>query len=503
MTYTTDDPAAADVHAAWSRIVSQHFSMSIGGRKVDASDGTTMQTFDPSTGKVLTTVPLATDADVASAVEAGRRAQPEWYRLGMAGRRPFFERLARLVEEHAEELALIDAVNGGNPLSAMLQDVRSRVSQIRAWPAIAEIEGGKTVPINPDNLHFTEHVPYGVVARIVAYNHPALFAIKAAIPPLAMGNTVVLKPADQTPLSALRIGELFSAVLPPGVFNVVSGSARTGDALVRHPAVKRIGFIGSVATGQRIQASAADVGIKHVSLELGGKNALVAYPDVSIEAVAKAAVRGMNLDVCQGQSCGSTSRVFAHARIHNDLVEAIEAELARVVVGPAYDEGTMMGPLVSRAQHQKVVRYIDGATTSGARLVSGGTSAPPGLPSGYYLSPTLFDRVHQSMAIATEEIFGPVISVLRWDNVEEMISEVNAVEYGLTGSVWTNDLHRALHTARAMNVGYVWVNDVATHYWGMPFGGAKASGLGREDTKEELASYTETKAVNIITRNPV
>lgn len=488
---------ADDVRA---RVATDPFSLLIGGKLVPAQDGRRMPVSDPSTGKELTTVPLAGAADVAAAVEAAAAAQPAWHRLGLPGRKPYLQELGRIIAAATDELAMLDSINGGNPFAEMVKDVRRSVRQFSDWVAVAEMYGGKTVPIDPANLHFTEYIPYGVVARIVAFNHPAYFAIKALIPPLVMGNAVVLKAADQAPLPALRIGELFRDVLPPGVLNIVSGDGTTGDTLVRHPLVKRIGFTGSVPTAQRIQASAAEVGVKHVSLELGGKNAMIVFPDAPIEEVARAALRGMGLGVCQGQSCGSTSRVFAHRSIRAELVEAIAAELASVVVGPAYAESTTMGPLVSAPQRDKVTGYVTGAVREGARLVSGGSDPIPGLPPGYYVAPTLFDGVEHSMRVAREEIFGPVISVLEWTDHDAMIEQVNAVDYGLTASVWTDDLHQALHTARAADVGYVWVNEVSAHYWGMPFGGTKASGLGREETQDELASYAETKAINVITR---
>lgn len=475
--------------------------MLIDGRLVRAAGDRVMETYDPSTGDTLTPVPLAREVEVAQAVDAGMRAFPAWDRLGISGRRPIIEELGRIVAANVDELAMLDAINCGNPYPGMVDDITRSIRQFSAWPAIAEMRGGKTVPIDPTNLHFTEQVPYGVVARIAAYNHPGYFAIKALIVPLVMGNAVVLKPADQSPLSALRLGELFADVLPPGVLNIVSGDGQTGDALVRHPAIKRIGFTGSVATGQRIQSRAADISVKHVSLELGGKNAMAVFPDAPIDAVAKAALRGMNLGVCQGQSCGSTSRIFAYEDIHDELVDAIRAELDKVVVGPAYDPSTTMGPLVSVAQRDKVAGFVSGAGGEGARVVTGGAEAPPGLPGGYYLPPTLLDQVEQGMRVAREEIFGPVISVLKWNLLDEMLTRVNSVEYGLTGSIWTDDLHLALRTARGMDVGYVWVNEVSTHYWGMPFGGTKTSGLGREETEEELTSYTETKSINIITRD--
>ena len=456
------------------------------------------QTLDPSTGTPLTTFPVADESTVDAAVRAAVAAQPAWHALGVPGRRELLAALGEAVRAQRHQLAMLDAMDGGNPYPAMLADIERCLHQFVTWPAVAGMTGGDTVPIDPRDLHFTEHQPYGVVARIVAYNHPAYFAIKAMLPPLVMGNTVVLKPADQTPLSALRLAEIARDILPPGVFTVVSGGAATGSALVRHPAVRRIGFTGSVSTGLAIQRAAAESSVKHVSLELGGKNAMIVFPDAPVEAVAAAVVAGMNLDSCGGQSCGSTSRVFVHERIHDEVVEAVAARLARVVPGVAYAEGTVMGPLVSAAHRDRVAGYVEAGEREGARRVVGGEVT--GLPPGFYHAPVLFDRVEQSMRIANEEIFGPVIAMLRWSDLDTALAQANAVPYGLTGAIWTNDLAQAMYATRALHTGYVWVNDVSRHYWGMPFGGVKDSGLGREECVDELRSYTEVKAVNLRTR---
>lgn len=455
-------------------------------------------TIDPSTGSPLADVPVADAATVDRAVRAAAAAQPAWRDLGVPGRRRLLEALGAAVREHRHELAMLDALDGGNPYPAMLSDVERCLHQFVTWPAVAGMTGGATIPIDPRDLHFTEYEPFGVVARIVAYNHPAYFAIKAMLPPLVMGNAVVLKPAEQTPLSALRLAEIAQSVLPPGVFTVVTGGAEAGASLVGHPLVRRIGFTGSVATGLAIQRAAAASAVKHVSLELGGKNAMIVFPDAPVEAVADAVVAGMNLDSCAGQSCGSTSRVFVHEDVHDAVVDAVTQRIARFVPGVAYLGGTAMGPLVSAAHRDRVAGYVAAGRGEGARMVA--TGADPGLPGGFFQPPVLFDRVEPHMRIAREEIFGPVVSVLRWSSVDTVLAQANAVEYGLTGAVWTNDLQQAMRVVRGLHTGYVWVNDVSRHYWGQPFGGVKDSGLGREETLDELRTYAEVKAVNMRTR---
>lgn len=484
--------------AVRTRLQGQPLGLMIGGRSVEAADARREETNDPSSGAPFATVPVAGTRDVEEVVEAARRGQRTWHSMGLPARRVALRRLGERIAEHIDELAMLDALDSGNPFEGMKNDIARSLHQFTTWPGVASMIGGSTVPIAADDLHFTEQVPYGVVVRITAYNHPAYFAIKAMLPPLTAGNAVVLKPADQTPLSSLRIGELAAEVLPPGVVSVLTGGGEVGDLLVRHPAVKRIGFTGSVATGRKIQQRAAEVGVKQVSLELGGKNAIVVLPDAPLSLAADAVIRGMNLDTCQGQSCGSTSRVFAHRAIRRDLVEAVGARLDRFEPAPAYLAGSAMGPLITRQHADRVLGHVRDAKSDGARLVSG--EAPlDHLPPGYYVRPALFDSVDQSMRIAQEEIFGPVISVLEWHDVEDMLAQVNSVDYGLTGSVWTGDLKMALRIVRGIDSGYVWVNDVSTHYWGLPFGGTKQSGIGREECVEELLSYSESKAVSIRT----
>lgn len=489
----TSDPAGI-AERVRGRLADQPPSLLIAGTRMTGLQ--TRPTYDPSTGEVLASVPVADPSTVERAVAAATRAQPGWYAMGVSGRRAALEAFGRAVADHLDELAMLDSMDGGNPYPAMVTDIRRGLHQFATWPAVAGMRGGRTVTADPRDLHFTEPVPYGVVARIVAYNHPAYFTTKAILPPLTMGNAVVLKSAEQTPLSALRLAEIAEGILPPGVLTVVTGGRETGDALVRHPDVRRIGFTGSAATGRAIQRSAAEVGVKNVSLELGGKNAMIVFADAPVEQVAAAIVAGMNLDSCAGQSCGSTSRVFLHRDIHDEVTAAVADRLAAVTPSVAYAPGSAMGPLVSAAHRDRVADYVRVGRAEGARLVVSPAS-PQGPPDGYYHGPVLFDRVEQSMRIANEEIFGPVISTLSWTDLDSALAQANSVPYGLTGSIWTNDLDRALDATRRLHTGYVWVNGVGTHFWGMPFGGVKDSGIGREECLEELESYAETKAVNV------
>ncbi len=479
------------------------FRMLVGGDLVGAASGAVSEVVDPSTGRSVAELPDAGPEDVARAVDEARTAQPAWERLGVAGRTRCFERFGALLTERLEELATLDAIDSGNPLRAMRDDVRICQAYVEGWPAMARLHGGRTIPASPGNLHYTASRPYGVVGRITAFNHPVMFAATRPLPALITGNTVVMKPAPQTGLSTLALAELYAEAFPPGVMNVVTGGAEPGDALVTHPSVKRIAFTGSVPTGLLIQRRAAESGhVKHLSLELGGKNAMVVFPDADLDEAVEGALYGMNFNVCQGQSCGSNSRVLVHRRLYDAFVARAAERLREYRVDVAYREEADMGPLVSAAHHERVAGYVEAGVQDGATLVAGG-GRPDGVPEGgYFLEPTIFADVRPGMRIAEEEIFGPVMSVMAWDGYEEMLALANGVDLGLTASVWTRDLDLAHRTADLLDAGYVWVNDSTRHYFGTPFGGTKNSGTGREESVEELESYLEQKVVHTRLRDP-
>ncbi|MEO8677335.1 MAG: aldehyde dehydrogenase family protein, partial [Casimicrobiaceae bacterium] len=322
------------------------------------------------------------------------------------------------------------------------------------------------------------------------------FAAGKSAAPLAAGNAVIVKPPDQAPLSALRLAELLDGLLPPGVFNVVPGDRATGAALASHKGVAMVAIIGSVAAGRAVMRAASDT-VKPVLLELGGKNALIAYPDADPDEVAAAALGGMNFTWC-GQSCGSTSRAFVHASIHDAVLERIKVRIGAFVPGLPTDSGTTMGAIVSRVQMERVVDYIASARQEGARLLcGGGRPADPKLAHGFFVEPTVFVDVTPAMRIAREEIFGPVLAVLKWSDETRMLDDVNAVDYGLTCSIWTNDLDTAHRTAAAVQAGYIWINEVGKHFLGAPFGGVKQSGFGREECLEEMLRFTQEKNIHV------
>ena len=454
----------------------------------------------PGTGTQVAEVPLADAAMVDAAVGAAETAAPAWAALGAAERGKHLRRLADAVRADAERLARIDALDSGNPLAAMRGDVTYGTDALDYFAGIARELHGKTLPASPGGLHMTLREPYGVVARILPFNHPLMFTLFHAAAPLAAGNTVIVKAPDQTPISPLEVAYLAAEVLPPGVLTVLTGDgATTGEALVAHPGISRIGFTGRATTGLRVMEAAAASGhVKAVTVELGGKNPLLVGPDADPAYVAEQAVRGMNFESSQGQSCGSTSRLYVPHRMHDAVVEAVADRLAQIRVGDPLDDSTTMGPLVSAAQLQRVEGYVAAGHAEGARLVTGG-SRPGGVsPGGFYLAPTLFDGVAPAHTIATEEIFGPVLSVLRWGDRDELIAQANASRYGLTANIITNDLDWAVDTARRLQAGCVWINGRGQHFLETPFGGYKDSGLGAEGSMDSLASYTRTKVVHIL-----
>ncbi len=478
--------------------IRDRYPLLVGDREVSAS--ARMVAKAPGTGETVAEVPLSDAEVVDQAVGTAADALPAWAALSAAERGRHMRDLADAVRGETERLARIDAMDSGNPLAAMRNDVAYGADALDYFAGIARELHGKTLPASANGLHLTLREPYGVVVRILPFNHPLMFTLFHAAAPLAAGNTVVVKAPDQTPISPLEVAYLAAEILPPGVLTVLTGDGpTTGEALVAHPGVGRIGFTGRGTTGLRVMEAAAASGhVKNVTVELGGKNPLLVAPDADPTYVAEQAVGGMNFESSQGQSCGSTSRLYVPAEMHDDVVEAVAARLDQIRVGDPLDQATTMGPLVSDSQLGRVRGYVEAGKSEGARLVRGG-GPPDGVPDGgYYLAPTLFDRVSPGNVIATEEIFGPVLSVLEWRDREDLIAQANATRYGLTANIITNDLDWAVDAARRVQAGCVWINGRGQHFLETPFGGYKDSGLGAEGSMESLLGYTRTKVVHVL-----
>ncbi|QPP10324.1 aldehyde dehydrogenase family protein [Streptomyces bathyalis] len=477
--------------------------MLIGGNWVPASSGRVFDTVDPATGGVLTQVPDGDEHDIDRAVSAARRAfaDPQWRRVSPLDRGQLLHRIADLIEAHADELALLESRDNGKPVSvARAVDVGTSVKLFRyfaGWPSKFE---GSTVPVSPRGglrvLNYTTHQPVGVVGLIVPWNFPMAMACWKLAPALATGCTVVLKPAEETPLSTLRLAQLLvEAGVPDGVINVVTGRGATaGAALAAHDDVDKIAFTGSTETGRAIVGAAAG-NLKRVSLELGGKSPNIVLPDADPEAVAQAAAEAIFFN--QGQVCTAGSRLYVHDALYDDVVDAVAARAEKIVVGPGTDPASDMGPLVSARHHDRVSSFIEAGRRQGARLAAGG--ARPDLndryANGYFLRPTVFAEADHGMRIVREEIFGPVLAAMRWSDVDDLVAKANDSPFGLSAGIWTSDLGHAHRIADELQAGTVWINCFNLTDPASPFGGFKQSGWGREMGRKVLDLYTEVKSV--------
>jgi betaine-aldehyde dehydrogenase len=459
-------------------------------------EGGYLETINPATGQSLGKVAEANATDVDKAVRSAHKAFLDWRRWKPRDRGAVLKKVAAVLREHAEELALLDAANCGNPVKAMIRDGYDGPDYIDFFAGLATEAKGDVTPMGEDIVNMTVQEPYGVCARIVAYNHPYMFAAMKIGAPLVTGNTVIIKPPPQAPLSALRMFELIEGLLPPGVLSLLSGGRECGQAMSSHPLTPVVTLVGSVESGRAVARASAER-LKHVVLELGGKNGLIVYPDADIARSVAGAVKGMNFTWC-GQSCGSTSRLFLHESVYDTVLQGVLGSIQQFKPGLPTEMDTTMGAIISKAQLEKVLQFIEIGKREGARLLTGG-SVPrdPHLANGYFIEPTVFGDVNTNMRIAREEIFGPVLSVIKWSDEEAMFEQLNQVEYGLTASIYTTSLANAHRAARRVESGYVWVNNAGPHFVGVPFGGYKQSGIGREESIKELYTFTQTKNIHI------
>lgn len=476
--------------------VPKAYKMLIGGEWVEARSGDVIESIDPATEETIATIPSADEADVADAVAAAEEGFRIWRNYGWQKRQKILHELAgRMADDNSvERFALIDTIDSGNPIAGMRGDAKKAPDEIRYFANLASELKGTSFESPEDVVCYTVREPFGVVGRIIPFNHPYRFAAKVA-PGLAAGNAVILKPGETTSLSALEWGELARDLLPPGVLNIVTGPGHTaGRAIVRHPDIMRVAFTGGVPTGQAIMREAAEH-MKRLSLELGGKNPMIVFPDVDINKAARGCVGGMNLARSMGQSCQSNSRVFVHDRIYDRFVDALLEQVEKLTVGDPRDEATAMGPVNHRKHYERILDFIASGKEQGATVAFGG-QRPAGLTKGFFVQPTVFTDVRMDMRIACEEIFGPVISVLRWSDWDNVVADANSVSYGLTANIWTSDLSLAHRTVRAIHAGLVWINGSGGRLTGTPFGGYKMSGIGKEGDLSDLLSYTQEKTIH-------
>jgi len=469
----------------------------IGGQWRPPSSGQTYATINPATEEESARVARGDERDIDLAVQAARRAfdQGPWPKMAAAERARVLWKLADLITANLDEMARLESINTGKTLfDSGKVELPFAAEVFRYYAGWTTKIHGETLNLRDSAFTFTLRQPVGVVGAIVPWNFPFLLSSWKIAPALAAGNTMVLKPASLTPLTALRFAELTAeAGLPEGVFNVVPGpGGQVGMALVRHPGVDKIAFTGSTEVGKSIMREAAGT-LKRVSLELGGKSPNIVFADADMKAAVRGALTGIFYN--KGEVCAAGSRLLVEQQVHDEFVEKLAEGARGLKVGDPLDKATRMGPVVSRQQYDAVLGYVEAGKKEGARLVAGGQRAEVGNGKGYFIQPTVFAGVSNSMRIAREEIFGPVLSVIPFEDVEDGIARGNETFYGLAAAVWTRDVAKALRAARAIRAGTVWINAYNLYDAALPFGGFKESGFGRELGQAGLDLYTEVKSV--------
>jgi betaine-aldehyde dehydrogenase len=470
--------------------------MFIGGRWVLSASGETFSTMDPTSESVIATVTSGGSEDVDAAVDAAVSGAAMWSAMPWPERSRRLTQFASRIREEVESLAMLDAIDAGLPITGMREDVLGTASEIEYFAGIAGEVKGSTIPTGDHLLAYSRREPYGVVGRIVPFNHPFRFSAGKLAAPLAAGNAVIMKPPEQAPLSALEIPRLAEGLFPDGVINIITGlGVAVGGSIAAHPRIPRVAFTGSVPTGRAVMRACAEH-IKHVTLELGGKNPIIICEDADPVIAASATVLGMNITRSMGQSCQSNSRVFVHRSIREPFLAALETRIAALRIGDPRDESTEVGPLAYREHYERVLQHIQDAHDDGARLLCGG-GRPDDIKTGFFVSPTVFVDVAPDMRLAQQEVFGPVMAVIDWDDEDELFQMVNGVDFGLTAKIWTRDLARAQRFVARVDSGLVWVNGSGGKPRGLPFGGFKLSGIGKEGGLEEIMSFTREKGVMI------
>jgi betaine-aldehyde dehydrogenase len=476
----------------------RRYQLFIDGQWVDAESGKTFSTPNPATGETLAEVAEADKADVDKAVAAARRAfEGKWGRMSARDRGRLLYKLSQLIESKSQELATLETSDNGKPIKeSMYIDLPGVVENFEYFAGWATKIEGETIPVPGQMFNYTLREPLGVCGQIIPWNFPLLMAAWKLAPALAAGNTIVLKPAEQTPVTAMELGKLIQeAGFPDGVVNIVPGYGETaGAALASHPGIDKIAFTGSTEVGKLIARTAAD-NLTKVTLELGGKAPNIVFADADIEQAVNGAMMGIFFN--QGQVCCAGSRLFLDERVKDEFLERFKERAERVKVGDPMDKATQMGPQVSEEQLTRIKSYVDIARGEGATVLSGG-GAPAlegNFQKGFFFQPTVFSEVQNTMRVAQEEIFGPVVSVITFKDEKDLVKQANDTIYGLSAGIWTKDITRAHRFARDINAGTVWINTFNMFNAASPFGGFKQSGYGREMGKHALEQYTHVKSV--------
>ncbi|MDE2304060.1 MAG: betaine-aldehyde dehydrogenase [Gammaproteobacteria bacterium] len=459
--------------------------------------GERFATINPATGEVLAHVEVAGPAEVDAAVAAAAQAQAQWAAWPGAQRARVLRQAAALLRERNDELAMLETRDTGKPIQeTRVVDVLSGAECIEYFAALAQSLSGEHVDLGPQAFGYTRREPLGVVAGIGAWNYPLQIACWKAAPALACGNAMIFKPAEITPLTAVKLEEIFlEAGVPRGVFQVVQGFADTGRLITRHPGIRKVSLTGEVGTGKAVMSDAAST-LKSVTLELGGKSPLIVFDDAKLDNAVSAALLANFYST--GQVCSNGTRVFVHRAVKAAFLERLVARTARMKIGDPLDPATQIGPLVSEAHMHKVLGYIARGRAEGARALIGGRRVTEGdLANGYFVAPTVFDGCHDDMAIVREEIFGPVMSVLEFEDEDDVVARANATEFGLAAGVFTNDLTRAHRVIARLQAGTCWINHYNVTPIELPFGGVKLSGLGRENGRAAIEHYTQLKSVYV------
>ncbi len=477
-------------------IVQPTASHFIDGKPLEDTDGKPINVIYPATGEVIATLHSATDTVVSQALDSAVRAQVEWATLSPTERGRVLRRAADIIRDRNRELSEIETHDTGKPMQeTLVADAMSGADALEYFGGIAPTIGGETVELGGD-FSYTRREPLGVCVGIGAWNYPIQIACWKAAPALAAGNAMIFKPSEMTPLSALKLAEiLIDAGAPAGLFNVVQGYGDVGAALTSDPRVAKISLTGSVPTGKKVYAGAAE-GLRHVTLELGGKSPLIVFGDADIENAIGGAMLGNFYST--GQICSNGTRVLVHRSIRDRFVERLVERTNAIRIGDPMDEAVQMGPLISAAQREKVLGYIETGRNEGATLeIGGGIPSIQGFDNGFFIEPAVFTGVTDNMTIAREEIFGPVMSVLDFEDEDEVIVRANATEFGLAAGVFTADVTRAHRTVAQLQAGTCWINAYNLTPAGMPFGGVKASGFGRENAAAAIEAYSQIKSVYV------